>query len=106
MLFPSSKDQGVVINAASLLCSRISLTASSTFDSFTVSVCESIIDDAFSIWSLKNSPKFFIYILHFPLSTTVAKQLITASFDVTSLTARITSESLPTPEGSIIILSG
>ena len=63
---------------------------------------------AFSIWSLKNSPKFFIYIVVLPASTTAIKlfnSTVSKSF-LTSATAFITSESLPTPEGSIIILSG
>ena len=58
---------------------------------------------AFSIWLLKNSPKFFIYILHFCPSTTVTELF---TFSPTASTAFTTSESLPTPDGSIITRSG
>ena len=103
---PSSSFQGVVTITAFSLCSRRSFTASSVLCSLTTSVCERTMADACFTWSLKNSPKFFIYILHFPASTTVVYALRTAVSVSTFLTAFITSESLPTPEGSIIILSG
>ena len=62
---------------------------------------------AFSIWLIKNSPKFLIYILHFMASTTATALFSsTSASDTTSCTAFITSESFPTPEGSIKILSG
>ena len=91
---------------ASELCSFISEIASSALPGFATSTCERIIADACSTWSLKNSPKFFIYILHFPASTTTARQFTERLSDLTAFTARTTSESLPTPDGSIIILSG
>ena len=48
-----------------------------------------------------------MYILHFKTSTTVVALLIsTSACALTSSTAFITSESLPTPDGSIITLSG
>ena len=61
---------------------------------------------AFSTWLLKNSPKFFIYILHLLASTTVVKPLSISSSDCTPCTARMTSLSLPTPEGSMRMRSG
>ena len=61
---------------------------------------------AFSTWSLKNSPKFFIYILHFAASTTVQKAFKCPCSSSAFATALMTSESLPTPDGSIIIRSG
>ena len=47
-----------------------------------------------------------MYILHLLASTTVVNPLRTQSSSSAFSTAKITSESLPTPEGSIIILSG
>ena len=64
----------------------------------------STIMSAFSIWLLKNSPKFFIYILHFLASTTVTPAAM--SISSTCSAASLTSLSLPTPDGSMIILSG
>ncbi len=61
---------------------------------------------AFSTWSLKNSPKFFIYILHLLASTTAQKPSSSISLESMRKTALITSLSFPTPEGSIKILSG
>ena len=56
---------------------------------------------------MKNSPKAFSYILYFVTSATVVKHFISSSlFDLTFFTAPITSESFPTPDGSIITLSG
>ena len=81
-------------------------TTADSFSSSTLSVCESTIQLAFCTWSKKNSPKFFIYILHFCASTTVQKALSLLSGKFALSTALITSESLPTPDGSIIILLG
>ena len=62
---------------------------------------------AHSIWLLKNSPKFFIYILHLLASATVTALFkVTRTSAATSRTAFITSESLPTPDGSMITRSG
>ena len=62
---------------------------------------------ACSIWSLKNSPKFFMYILHFLALTTVTALPNCISHSLaTSPTALATSESLPTPEGSMRMRSG
>ena len=62
---------------------------------------------AASIWSLKNSPKFFMYILALTASTTATALFkVQSKSPALSATAFITSESLPTPEGSIMILSG
>ena len=99
-----------MIIVALALCSRSNATASLSFSSDTFCVLERIIVPAASTWLMKNSPKFLMYILHFETSTTT-----TAAFKVTSVifsldsrsaTALITSESLPTPEGSMRILSG
>ena len=81
-------------------------TAVATFSSEALPVCERMIQPAFSTWSLKNSPKFFIYILHLLASTTVQKALSFASSSFAFATALITSESLPTPDGSMMMRSG
>ena len=63
---------------------------------------------AYSIWLLKNSPKAFICFLAVFALTTVTRALsfvFSFSFEK-SITDVITSESLPTPDGSIMILSG
>ena len=103
--FPSSRSMGVVIRAALLLCSRIRSTACCTFAGLATSVLLRMMVPACSIWLMKNSPKFFMYIRHLEASTTA-----TALFRVSSMstfsTAFITSESLPTPEGSIRMRSG
>ena len=106
---PESCWIGVVITAAVWFRERIISTAVFTLSSvaFDVSVRLKITVPAYSIWLLKNSPKFFMYILHFVTSTTVVKlfNFMSTSFS-TFWTALITSESFPTPEGSIMILSG
>ena len=88
------------------LCSRTRATTSSSFDCDMPFVWESTTVFAYSIWFTKNSPKFLACILHFLASTTVVYELSTTSSLQTWLTALITSESLPTPDGSIKILSG
>ena len=103
---PVILSQGVATITASLLCSRISSIAFAVFSSDAESVWLKTIELACSIWSLKNSPKFFIYILHLLASTTVVKAFKTASWELIFLTAFITSDNFPTPEGSIRILSG
>ena len=103
---PVSLSHGVVTITASALCSRRSDTHCEIFSSAALCVWLSIIAPACSIWSLKNSPKFFIYNLHLFTSATVVKLESTASFASIFSTARITSLSFPTPEGSIKILSG
>ena len=92
---------------ASLLSDLISSISVFNLASETFCVLLSIIVPACSIWLLKNSPKFFIYTLTFEASATVDALFNLISFSIwRSLTALITSESLPTPDGSIIILSG
>lgn len=61
---------------------------------------------AWPTWSSKNSPKFFIYILHLFASATVVKLFSVTSSMCRFCTARITSLSLPTPDGSIKMRSG
>ena len=86
---------------------RSSSTSCSTLAASATSVRLSTMVPAFSIWLLKNSPKFFIYIRHLAASTMVTALLRTTSMSqATSRTAFITSDSLPTPEGSMIIRSG
>ena len=102
----SSCATGVVTNTALSLCALTSESASSSFASVVLSVWLKMIQPAFSIWSLKNSPKFFIYILHLFTSATTVKLLSSISFAAESLTVLITSESFPTPEGSMITRSG
>ena len=104
---PFISSHEVVITVAFVLCSLINETTSSSFSCDNFWVRLSIIVFAFSIWLLKNSPKFFIYILHFCASTT-AQKLLSFTFvsSLISSTALITSDNLPTPDGSIIILSG
>ena len=69
-------------------------------------VRESTMAPAFSTWLHQNSPKFFMYILARVASTTVVKEPGTRSGSPTPCTARMTSESLPTPEGSMRMRSG
>ena len=90
------------------LCLRIASTTPSNFSCVKFWVRLKIMVLAYSIWLLKNSPKFFIYILLFPASTTATKLLSTTSSNCgfTSSTAFITSESFPTPDGSIMIRPG
>ena len=88
------------------LCSRTSSSALASFSGETVSTWLNTMQAALSIWSLKNSPKFFMYILHLFASTTVVMEFIFASARPALSTARATSESLPTPEGSIKMRSG
>ena len=103
---PSSSVQGVVTIVAVGFFSRSSATAASSFSGRMPSVRERMMALAFSTWLLKNSPKFFMYILHLFASTTVVKPLSTSSSDCTPCTARMTSLSLPTPEGSMRMRSG
>ena len=103
---PSSSVHGVVTIVAVGFFSRSSATAASSFSGRMPSVRERMMALAFSTWLLKNSPKFFMYILHLFASTTVVKPLSTSSSDCTPCTARMTSLSLPTPEGSMRMRSG
>ena len=104
---PVSWSIGVVTMLASLLCSRSSSTSAKTFLESATSVRLITMVPAFSIWLLKNSPKFFIYILHLVASTMVTALFsLTSRFFATSRTAFITSESLPTPDGSMMTRSG
>ena len=62
---------------------------------------------AFSIWSMKNSPKFLAYMRHLPTSATVAlPSRVISWLSIMSTTTRRMSESLPTPEGSMMMRSG
>jgi len=98
---------GVVTITAFGFFSRIISTACATLSAFATSVLLKTIIPAFSIWLLKNSPKFLIYILHFWASTTVMEPFsFTSISPATSQTAFITSDSLPTPDGSMITRSG
>ena len=107
IVLPSMSSHGVVIIVACSLCSLRSETVSAIFLSFTFWVLLRTIVLALSTWLLKNSPKFFIYILHFETSTTVVALFITTSAtSLTASTAFITSDNFPTPDGSIITLSG
>ena len=104
---PPSSANGVVTIAAFGFFSRIISTSFWIFAVSVISVRLSTTVPAFSIWLLKNSPKFFIYILHFAASTMVTALFNATSISAdTSITAFITSESLPTPDGSIMIRSG
>ncbi len=104
---PSNCARGVVIIVALSLCSLISLTHSCTLAASALSVLLKIIVPAYSIWLMKNSPKFLIYIFALEASTTAtALFTCTSRSAATSSTARSTSESFPTPEGSIRMRSG
>ena len=104
---PPSSANGVVTIAALGFFSRIISTSFWIFAVSVISVRLSTTVPAFSIWLLKNSPKFFIYILHFAASTMVTALFNATSISAdTSITAFITSESLPTPDGSMMIRSG
>ena len=86
---------------------RIMSTSSWILAASAMSVRLSTMVPAFSIWLLKNSPKFFMYILHLLASTMVTALFSSTSISAdTSITAFITSESLPTPDGSMIMRSG
>ena len=105
---PLMSSHGVVMMRAFALCSRSSATTASSFSWLMPCVRLSRIVPAYSIWLRKNSPKFLTYMRHLPASATVTKLPISASgmsFSTPS-TARITSESLPTPLGSIRMRSG
>lgn len=98
----------VVMMRALALCSRSSATTASSFSWLMPCVRLSRMVPAYSIWLRKNSPKFLTYMRHFPASATVTKLPISASgisFSTPS-TARMTSESLPTPLGSMRMRSG
>ena len=56
-------------------------------------------------WLLKNSPKFFMYILALAASTTVVRPPST-NWSPADWTAATISDSLPTPEGSMRMRSG
>ncbi len=96
----------MVTIVAAGLCARTSSSAVFSLSAEVTSVWLKTMHAAVSIWSLKNSPKFFIYILHLAASTTAVYEFILQSSSPALSTAPRTSESLPTPEGSIIILSG
>ena len=104
---PVRRPMGVVTTAALGFFSRISSTAFATLSASATSVRLKTMVPVLSIWLLKNSPKFFIYILHFWASTTVTEPFKTTSISpATSQTAFITSDSFPTPDGSMITRSG
>ncbi len=93
------------MTAVGFFSRSIAVTSASFFSSMSA-VLERMIVPACSTWLLKNSPKFFMYILHFFASTTVVKLLSAMSAASSPCTARITSLSLPTPDGSIRMRSG
>ena len=105
MSFPSSSPRGDATTVASGLCSFINARDSAVFSSDVSSVWLKTTQSAFSSWSRKNSPKFFAYIRHFFALTTVVFELTEMPSSPFS-TAFSTSLSFPTPDGSIIILSG
>ena len=105
--FPESSATGVVMMVAVGFSSLIMATASSMTSCFAISVLERTMVVANWTWLLKNSPKFFMYSLHFFASTTVTAELFSTSRSAsTSATAFMTSESFPTPLGSMMIRSG
>ena len=106
MRFPESMSQSVEIRTAPSLCSLTSAIAEDSFSSGSPEVWLSTTDDALSIWSAKNSPKFFIYMRHFFASTTAAHTFISSLSSPRETTAFTISDSFPTPDGSIIIRSG
>ena len=104
---PVSSSHGVVTMRAFALWPRSSETHSSSFSAFIVWVRLRITAPACSIWLLKNSPKFFIYIFVLAASATVTNASSSTGWcSATPCTAWITSESLPTPDGSIKMRSG
>ncbi len=85
----------------------MAFTTVSVCSGFTFWVRLSTTTVAYSIWLLKNSPKAFICLVAFAVLTTVIRPFSFTSFSCsTSCTDFITSESFPTPEGSIRIRSG
>jgi len=103
---PVMSSHGVVMMTASLLCSRRSAFKSSSLSCFMVWERLIMMVPAVSTWLLKNSPKFFMYIFALFPSTTVTILLTVRSSAFAFSTALATSESFPTPEGSIMILAG
>ena len=96
-----------MIIAALGFFSRISFTTSSVCSGFTFWVRLNTITVAYSIWLLKNSPNAFICLVALAVFTTVTRPDNFTSFSAsTSCTDFITSESFPTPDGSIKIRSG
>ena len=105
---PVSWSQGVVRMAALAFFFRRRRTAVSSLAWSMFWVRERRMAEACSTWLLKNSPKFFIYTLALVASTTVTKLCRCRAGVVfcTPSTAAITSDSLPTPEGSMMMRSG
>ena len=105
---PLSCSQGVVMTTASGFASRMICSAVLSLSSLMAAVRLRMMQAAFSIWFAKNSPKFFMYIFALEASTTVVKPLSTmeSSSAATPCTALMTSDSLPTPEGSMRMRSG
>ena len=104
---PEISSQLVVITAAFGFNSWICFTQNSNCSWVAFWLRLKITVVAYSIWLLKNSPKFFRYVLHFFASTTATALFKwTPSSAVAPSTARMTSDNLPTPEGSIKIRSG
>ena len=103
---PSSSSQGVVTMTALGLWARSMSTHWASLASPMPLVRLRTMVPAFSTWLHQNSPKFFMYMRALVASTTVVKLPGTRSASPKSCTARITSESLPTPLGSISTRSG
>ena len=102
-----SSSQGVVTMRASALMERRSSMLFSSFSGVVIWVRESTMHSAEAIWSVKNSPKLRAYTRQRFTSATVAQasREISISCARPAITLR-TSESLPTPEGSMITRSG
>ena len=86
--------------------SRISASAWATFSGAMLPVRDRTMQLADSTWLLKNSPKFFMYIFAREASTTVVRPPSTTSSRPAVCTAATISESLPTPDGSMMTRSG
>ncbi len=86
---------------------RIALATASVCSGFTFWVRLKTMTVAYSIWLLKNSPNARICFVALAVFTTVTRPFRQTSFSSsTSFTDFMTSESLPTPDGSIKIRSG
>ena len=101
------ESHAVVIIAAFGFNSCICFTQLSNCSSVALWLRLKIIVVACSIWLLKNSPNAFICLLAFKAFTTVTSALsfTSCSFSM-SITDFMTSDNLPTPDGSIKIRSG
>ena len=88
------------------LCARTASMAACSFSWESPFTWLKMTVPALASWSPKNSPKLRRCIRHFAASAIVTRPVISSLSGAASFTARTTSESLPTPDGSIKMRSG